>query len=312
MAIVKPGSLFSLQGDYPYQMKNQPKYRWWKPICAGLLTLVLIVVFDYLSYAIIYRMTGGDPQVSAALSPSTNGSYTSGDTTSPVAMLMNFIPIALIIPSVGISSRVFGLGGLKALSSVEGGLRWKRFLSYVPLTLGVALLFNLVTFAFNALQGASWGDATFAPLTLILIIILCPLQCAGEEYLYRGFVFQTFASWIPIVVIPFIIQMVLFVIGHGYNIIGLMAVGFTGLCTAWLTVKTGGLEAAITLHSINNVISFMTSALFVSQTVMSDTTIDGLIVDVVYAFILTIVLYQIAKRKGYIETQRTEVQPAEA
>lgn len=312
MAILKPGSLLSLQGDYPYQMKNQPKYRWWKPICVALLTLVLLTVFDLISYAVIYFLSGGDPQVTAALSPSTDGSYTGGDPTSPVTMLMSFIPIALMIPSAGISMRVFGLGGLGTLSSVEGKLRWKRFLSYVPLTLGVALVFNILTFAASALTGGDWGEVTFAPLTLILIIILCPFQCAAEEYIFRGLTFQTFASWIPIVVIPFIIQMIIFVLGHGYNVVGLAAVGFTGLCTGWLAIKTGGLEASITLHSVNNVLSFATSALFISQTVKSDTTVEGLIFDLIYTLILTTVLYQIAKRKGYIEAQRTVAQPAEA
>lgn len=306
MAIVKPGSLFSLQGEYPFQMKSQPKYRWWKPIFAGILTLVLFMLFFIVSSTVIYFISGQDEQVKAVLVRSSGGSYIGGDANNPFVMLISFIPLALLIPSVGISMRVFGLGGLRTLSSTEGKLRWKRFLDYVPLTFAVALVITIIELVIPAACGESLGEFSFVPITLLIIVILCPFQCAAEEYIFRGFMFQTFASWIPIVVIPLIIQTLLFTMLHGYNLLGLLNVAVVGVCTAWLTVKTGGLEASISLHSVNNVISFLSGSLFVSQATQTDIDVLGMISGIVYVLILTAVVYLIAKRKGYIEAQRTE------
>ena len=305
MAIVKPGSLFSLEGDYPFQMKKLPNYRWWKPLCAGLLGAVLFVVIQAILYFALLYLSGSDIETVRA-NKAASGSYIVGDPSSPFTLLMAFIPVACAIPSFAIAMRVFSPGNLGTLSSVEGKLRWKHIASYAPLTLVAGVVFYLIMFAINALQGASFGDITFVPVTFLIIIILCPLQCAAEEYVCRGFVFQAFASWIPVVVIPLIIQTVIFVVLHGYNIVGLIGVGFVGLIAGWLTVKTGGLEAAITLHSVNNILSFMQSALFVSQATQSNITIVGLIGGAILSLILAAVIYQIAKRKDYIQPQPAE------
>jgi uncharacterized protein len=305
MAIVKPGSLFSLEGDYPFQMKKLPNYRWWKPLCAGLLGAVLFVVLQTIVYFAILYLSGSNIETLRA-NKAASSSYIVGDPSSPATLLMAFIPVACAIPSFAIAMRVFGLGNLGTLSSVEGKLRWKHIWSYAPLALAAGVVFYLIMFAINALQGGSYGDFTLVPVTLLIIVVLCPLQCAAEEYVCRGFVFQAFASWIPVVVIPLIIQTVIFVVLHGYNIVGLIGVGFVGLIAGWLTVKTGGLEAAITLHSVNNILSFMQSALFVSQATQSDITIVGLLGGAILSLILAAVIYQIAKRKGYIQPQPAE------
>ena len=99
---------------------------------------------------------------------------------------------------------------------------------------------------------------------------------------------------------------------HGYNIIGLVGVGFMGLCAAWLTVKTGGLEAAISMHAINNVISFGTSSLFVAQATQSNVTAFGLVADLILIIAMTVTLYLISKRKGYIEEKHPVAEPVAA
>ncbi len=307
-------SLFSLKGDYPFLMKSQPKYRWWKPILAALLAGVLFGIFSCIVFFAIYIISGEDQQVMAAVLPNatTDGAYLSGDQNNPFVLLVTFLTIAVGIPSVGIAMRVCGLGGLKTLSSTEGKLRWKRFLSYIPLTFCVALVVFVIDLAISVMMGDTLGECTIVPITLLVILIFCPLQCAAEEYAFRGFVFQGFSSWIPVVVIPFIIQAVLFSMAHGYNIIGLVGVGFMGLCAAWLTVKTGGLEAAISMHAINNVISFGTSSLFVAQATQSNVTAFGLVADLILIIAMTVTLYLISKRKGYIEEKRPVAEPVAA
>ena len=294
-------SPFSLKGDYPFLMKSQPKYRWWKPVAVAVVGLLIFTFFTALSVLIIYEVSGHDPQVQAVWSPTTDGSYMGGDQNDPFVLLVDFIPLALGIPSIAIAMRLFGLGGLKTLSSVEGGLRWKRFLSYIPLTFCLAVLVIAIETLIGVATGDSLGELTVVPIALLIIIVICPFQCAAEEYVFRGFLYQGFASWIPIVIIPLIIQAVLFASAHGYNSIGLLSVGFMALCSAWLATRTGGLEASISMHSVNNVISFGMSSLFVSQTTQANITIPSLICDLILIVAMTTILYWISKRKGYIE-----------
>jgi hypothetical protein len=44
----------------------------------------------------------------------------------------------------------------------------------------------------------------------------------------------------------------LFVLGHGYDLLGQIGVGLFAVAAGWLTWRTGGLEAAIALHVVNN------------------------------------------------------------
>ncbi len=49
----------------------------------------------------------------------------------------------------------------------------------------------------------------------------------------------------------------LFALAHIYEIWGMLSVGFMALIAAWLVWRTGGLEAAISLHVVNNVVGFL-------------------------------------------------------
>ena len=48
----------------------------------------------------------------------------------------------------------------------------------------------------------------------------------------------------------------LFVSGHMYELWGLLDVGIFGLGALWVTLRTGGLEAAMSIHIINNWVAF--------------------------------------------------------
>lgn len=294
-------SLLSLKGDYPFLLKNQSKYRWWKPILAALFSAFIYIVLVVVTNIVIYFISGQDPQVQAAISPATNGEYIGGDLNDPFVLLATFIPIAVGIPSVALGMRALGLGKLGVLSSTEGKLRWERFIHYAPLTFCAGVAITVIETAISVAMGNPLGECTIVPIALITIIIVCPFQCAAEEYVFRGFLFQSFSSWIPIVALPLLIQTFLFALCHGYNSIGLVCVAVTGLCAGWLAIKTGGLEASICLHSVNNVISFGLGSLFVTQTTKSVVGIVDLIAYLILILTITALLYAISKRKGYLQ-----------
>lgn len=141
----------------------------------------------------------------------------------------------------------------KFLSSVQPGLRWRYLLLCLPVA---ALLLNLVLWVgqgaipeFSAPPGWWWW--------VLAIVVFSPLQAAGEEYFFRGYLLQGIGSlsrhrWVGIVA-----SALVFALFHGVQNLWLFIDRFAfGLLAALLVVITGGLEAAIAAHVANNVFAF--------------------------------------------------------
>jgi CAAX protease family protein len=56
------------------------------------------------------------------------------------------------------------------------------------------------------------------------------------------------------------ITSVLFVAAHGYTGWAMVDIFLFAMLIGWLTVRTGGLEAAISLHTLNNLLAFLLPA----------------------------------------------------
>ncbi len=91
-----------------------------------------------------------------------------------------------------------------------------------------------------------------------MIAFLTPFQAAGEEYLFRGYLTQAFGglfhrAWVAVVVPAF-----LFGLAHGLGqSIPVFFDRFAfGLVAGALVVLTGGLEAGIAMHVLNNWLAF--------------------------------------------------------
>ena len=68
---------------------------------------------------------------------------------------------------------------------------------------------------------------------------------------------QAFGSWFRIPIVAIVLQAVLFAASHGYNYIGLIEVGLTGLCFGFLTWYSKSLEVSTALHTVTNLFSFL-------------------------------------------------------
>ena len=91
-----------------------------------------------------------------------------------------------------------------------------------------------------------------------MIVVLTPLQAAGEEYVFRGYLTRPSAGsfrsrWVAVVVPAF-----LFGLAHGLGqSIPVFFDRFAfGLVAGVLVVLTGGLEAGIAMHVLNNWLAF--------------------------------------------------------
>ena len=190
------------------------------------------------------------------------------DLTDPFTMALALGSIALLIPALYLALFVVWHRPIGLISSVEGRLRW-RWLGQT--TVAAILVFAIsfgVWFVLGGLPtdfkvGAiDWGTAG----ALILVAFLfTPLQAAAEEYVFRGFFMQLFGYWIKNPVIVGALTVLPFVAGHTYDFWGLVDVAVFAIFAAYLVWRTGGLEAAIAAHVVNNLLLFILGSVELSN-----------------------------------------------
>ena len=122
------------------------------------------------------------------------------DDPTPLGLAYLNLVLACAIPVTWFLTRV--LHGLRPrwLSSVAGGIRWRWLL----VCFGLAVVSLLATLLVSALVPVSAGDAQvstevndFTRTTrdfLLVLVLLTPLQAAGEEYAFLGYLTQAFGG----------------------------------------------------------------------------------------------------------------------
>ncbi|UBU12214.1 CPBP family intramembrane glutamic endopeptidase [Nonomuraea gerenzanensis] len=151
------------------------------------------------------------------------------------------------------------------LSSVVGRLRWSwmaRCAAVAVLALVLGQVAQWLALSVSGQDSGMFGWAgwsAFLPL-IIVILLLVPFQAAAEEYVFRGWFMQAVGAHVRNPVWSILIGSALFASLHGYSWAGLVDVFAFGAVMAWLAVRTGGLEAPIALHVVNNVVAFGLSA----------------------------------------------------
>ncbi|MBC6447976.1 CPBP family intramembrane glutamic endopeptidase [Actinokineospora xionganensis] len=223
----------------PYHLQAKTAaYRWWKPLLALVLVSVVFVLGQLLS--LVLQVMFGLPEGSL-----------------PWGMLPLVAGLALtLVPGVMLIARVVDRRPGGTVSSVLGRIRlpW----------LGWCLLIAALTLVANLLirgEALEWSSVT--PLKLAPVLVYLPFivfQAAGEEYVFRGLLIQSFASWFRTPWIGALISTALFGLAHDYSDPMIIAefVVFS-LTLVWITLRTGGLEAAVAYHSINNLLALTVS-----------------------------------------------------
>lgn len=140
------------------------------------------------------------------------------------------------------------------LCSVQPGFRWRYA---VACALVSVVVLNGVYWVSRATDMPTWQASDHLGWWLLAIVLTAPLQAAGEEFLFRGYLLQisgmiSRSPWLAVA-----ISATIFAAMHGTQNIPLFVdrMGF-GLIAGALVVTTGGLEAAVAAHVINNVFAF--------------------------------------------------------
>lgn len=296
-----------LPKTYLVRMKEQERYRWWKSIACFLLAGFLFVVFMVLAmfalgasgmlppFEVLLQDT--DSLTADELMDEAMGLMTGRGLE--IALLLG--SVILLLPALWIAMKATRLGGLRTLSSVEGHLRWQRIGRLIVPVFLIFAVGNLAELAITCLLSGEMPAFSLPSLSYILtILILVPIQSATEEYAYRGFLMQSFGSWIPIAIIPLILQAVIFMGSHTYNVWGLISILVFGLIAGILTLKTGGLEASIVFHAMNNICAFLVSAAVGANAMAAEATILDMALSIALDLIIFFAIIHIMKKKGWL------------
>ncbi|MEX5303320.1 CPBP family intramembrane glutamic endopeptidase [Kocuria sabuli] len=236
-------------------------YRWWRPV---LTLLVTAVAWSLLLIALVVTA-----MVASALDPALGlrideamGPSAPLDMHDPVAALLALLLLAIGLPAALLGVRVGGWRPAGSVSSVIGRLRWALLVRCLGLAAGLHLVVDLVLFTTGAGTSpvaVTWGPHSGWALAVALLVV--PFQAAAEEYVFRGVLMQTIGSWLRHPVWAILLPVPLFVLGHEYGWVGQLDIVVFAVAAAWLTWRTGGLEAAIGLHVIGNCLAFVFGAI---------------------------------------------------
>jgi membrane protease YdiL (CAAX protease family) len=224
--------------------------RWWR-LPASAVALVL-------TFAAASLATGG---LVAVVSAVAGVDVRTED--GPIALLaVNLVLAGGIVASFAAVRLGFGRPGGR-VSSVAGRLRWKWLLRCLAACTAVTVVAVVVHRGAAVATGGSGsaGTSSHEPQWLALLaitLLTTPLQCAGEEYVFRGWLPQVFGAVVSNATVSLLlggaVSTVLFTLLHGEQNPWLFAHRFAfGALAYGLVWSTGGLEAGIALHVVNNV-----------------------------------------------------------
>ncbi len=242
------------QREY-HEFFRTPRFRWWKP----LLSLGMFVATWFLAnlaiglVAVIYDWSTGrvDPQTTMA-----------GEVIlTPALFTANNLALAAAIPLAGLSAwAVFGQRP-KWISSIAGGFRWSLFWRFAAVAVPILLLSFGTEVLVSGPPELVWNpDSLFL---IVVILLTTPFQAAGEEYGVRGILARSIGSWFSSsrvgLVVSGVLTSVVFMLLHGAGDPWLNLYYFgVGVICSLLVWKTGGLEAPVALHVVNNLIGEIT------------------------------------------------------
>lgn len=229
-----------------HQLLRGPGRRWWRPLVSlavlvGLLVALFVVVFsgfDGLDALLPDRWVG-----------------TVADEESPLSTLELDLLLAGLVPvaagAVALAHRVRP----RWVASVRGGLRW-RWLGRCALVVApVWVVYLGLGFLLDPVEP---GRPDHWVLLLVLALVVTPFQAAGEEFLFRGWLVQNigayFARPVAGLVVTTVVSAALFGLAHGspdpWVLLSIATLAVAACLANW---RTGGLEAGIAMHAVNNV-----------------------------------------------------------
>ena len=255
------GELAEVTAPLPYhQIQRAGRPGQWRPVVGIVMLvatmLVVVPVFWQLPFAIWFAVT--DQPVVDGMER-----LLQLDDPTPAGLAYLNLVLASAIPVTWLIVRV--VHGLRPrwLASVLPRIRWGWLLTCLGLSVGALIATVVVSAVVPAggdgaeLSGHLNDFTTTTRDFLLVLVLLTPLQAAGEEYAFRGYLTQAFGGifgrpWAAVVG-----PALLFALAHGGQSAPVFFDRFAfGAVAGLLVILTGGLEAGIAMHVLNNWLAF--------------------------------------------------------
>lgn len=243
----------------PYHLMLRTwSYAWWRPVVGVLTAVISFFVAATIILGVIAAGWSAFEAGDFGDNMMRNLDVTKG---RPATLLGVNLGIAAMIPVTWAILRVVHRMRPRWLASVVPRLRWK----FLAICLGLAVVALIAQVLAGLLLpggdedlSGTLNDFTMGTATVAIVVLLTtPLQAAGEEYLFRGYLLQAFGSFFGNKWVAIVITATLFALAHGAQNFPLFFDRFAfGLIAGWLVTRTGGLEAGIALHILNNFLAF--------------------------------------------------------
>ena len=213
-----------------------------------------------------YLIVSGVLQIGAIAIDVARGRVASGDllqgklTLTPTLLLSVNLTNALSIPIAMLLQWGFFGQRPRWIHSVVGRFRWRVVGRGALIVLPVWALYVALS-ALVAPDAPAAGLSGESILMLVIVVLTTPLQAAGEEYGARGLITRAAGSWVsgptaPLVV-GTLVSSTIFMLAHGAGDPWLIVFYFLfGVGLSLVTWRTGGLEVAIVIHTVNNMVAF--------------------------------------------------------
>lgn len=245
--------------EYPQILRNQG-FVWWRSLLGvGMGLSLFLLLTGVVSQAVVALFWA----TTARTVPYADYSRSAFAFEHPSGMLGANLGITALVPIAWAMMALVHRVRPRWLSSVAPGIRWRYLLTCLGVAVvalnGVLLLSTLVgpQPVFGAQRGF-WGF-------LVVIVLTSPLQAAAEEVFFRGYLMQALGSlwaqpWFGVVVSSFV-----FALFHGTQNLPLFLDRLVfGLLAALLVWRTGGIEAGIAAHVVNNIFAYLIAGLTTS------------------------------------------------
>ncbi|MGW6199486.1 CPBP family intramembrane glutamic endopeptidase [Kribbella sp. NPDC055110] len=274
----EPRTVAAPAGTPYHRLARTPKHAWWRPfvgtvvlgLFAFVLTSLIVVV-----WVIAHRALAGP-------FPTPSGANIFPSDTENLALTL--VMLGVLTPLVGLVAWMVQRRPFWSVASVLNRIRWRWLLwcclpasGYVALSFAMGMLVDAVFPPADAVGTTSgdWIGLSAFVVPALVILFLVPFQSAAEEFVFRGWLIQAVGAYGPddpngrarwlrtLFRSPWpgiVVSGVAFALAHGYTGWAMADVFLFAAVVGWLTVRTGGLEAAIALHVLNNLIAFLLPA----------------------------------------------------
>ncbi len=288
-----------------HEALSEPRRPWWVAVLALAVFAASVVMLSVLfSFAasevdVLLGLTKNDDADSGAI------------VITPTLFLANNLLLASLIPiSMLLQWAFFGVRP-RWMLSITGTWRWRLLRRSALFIVPIFLLYTGGGLALAAVELVEAPPSGTTLALLIMIVLTTPLQSAGEEFGFRGFIARTVGSWSTRRGVSFALgttaSSIVFALVHLAADPWLIVYYLVFAVAMSLIVRaTGGLEIAVLIHALNNVLLLVPAVVLRSLDESFDRGVGSAgplaLVPMALIAIITLIVLRWASRRGVVST----------